>query len=237
MKAIAYLRVSGKTQVKGSGLDRQLDKIMDFAKEQGFEIVSSFSEEGISGTKSYEDRPAFQGAISFCLSNDVNCLLVEGLHRLAREYAVQEQLLFYLAAKGVDLISVDTGENITKAMSEDPMKKAIIQIQGVFAELDKNLLVAKLRKGKEKKRQENKKNGRISLSGEGKCGGPPSLFDKYPDIRDKIFELKYGKKFTLREISKHLFYHGYTTRNDTPISIKQISTIVNGKEKQKSRRT
>ena len=37
------------------------------------------------------------------LSNGVRTVIVERLDRLAREYGVQEQLLVYLAAKGVAL--------------------------------------------------------------------------------------------------------------------------------------
>ena len=45
-------------------------------------------------------------------------------------------------------VSASTGEAVTATMRDDPMRKALIQIQGVFAELDKSLLVRKLRKGR-----------------------------------------------------------------------------------------
>ena len=45
-------------------------------------------------------------------------------------------------------VSASTGEDVTATMRDDPMRKALIQIQGVFAELDKSLLVRKLRKGR-----------------------------------------------------------------------------------------
>jgi DNA invertase Pin-like site-specific DNA recombinase len=77
--------------------------------------------------------------VSEIMKDGVDTILVESLDRLAREYRIQEQLLIYLASKGINLISANTGENVTKAISEDPMKKALIQIQGVFAELDKSL--------------------------------------------------------------------------------------------------
>jgi hypothetical protein len=49
---------------------------------------------------------------------------VERLDRLAREYVVQEQLLIYLASKGIVLLNASSGENITEAINSDPMKKA-----------------------------------------------------------------------------------------------------------------
>jgi DNA invertase Pin-like site-specific DNA recombinase len=91
------------------------------------------------------------------LSNGVRAVIVERLDRLAREYVVQEQLLVYLAAKGITLWNASTGENVTEAVKADPMKKAVIQIQGVFAELEKSLLVNRLAKARERKRAENGK--------------------------------------------------------------------------------
>jgi hypothetical protein len=64
-------------------------------------------------------------------------------------------------AEGLTLIAANTGEDVTAAMQADPMRKAMVQIQAVFAELDKNLLVRKLRKGRDAVRQAT-----------GRCEGP-----------------------------------------------------------------
>ena len=61
-------------------------------------------------------------------------------------------MIIYIASKGLTLISANTGENITEAMMGDPMRRALVQIQGVLAELDKNMIVAKLRKARMRKR-------------------------------------------------------------------------------------
>jgi DNA invertase Pin-like site-specific DNA recombinase len=74
------------------------------------------------------------------------------LDRLAREYRIQEQLLIYLASKELTLFSANTGENVTEAIMGDPMRKAMVQVQGIFAELDKSLLVNKLRKARQRKK-------------------------------------------------------------------------------------
>ena len=42
-----------------------------------------------------------------------------------------------------------TGQDVSEAMQKDPMLKALVQIQGVFAELEKNLLVRKLRRARD----------------------------------------------------------------------------------------
>ena len=62
------------------------------------------------------------------------------------------------------------------------MKKALIQIQGVFAELDKSQLVKKLSIGKEIRRKENKKAGVLTLEGRGKCEGRKSYKETSPEL-------------------------------------------------------
>jgi DNA invertase Pin-like site-specific DNA recombinase len=149
----AYCRVSGKSQIDGHGFERQTSSIRSFCKKNNFKIVSIYKEQ-VSGIKDETDRPQFSAMVGGIMSNGHRTIIIESLDRLAREYRVQEQLIIYLASKGIDLIASNTGENITHAVSEDPMRKALIQIQGVFAELDKSLTVRKLRKAREKIRKE-----------------------------------------------------------------------------------
>jgi DNA invertase Pin-like site-specific DNA recombinase len=99
--------------------------------------------------------------IADILANGCKTILVEDLSRLAREFRIQENILIYLASKNINLIAANTGENITEAIASDPMRKALVQIQGIFSELDKSLLVRKLLKAREKIRSE-----------EGRCEGP-----------------------------------------------------------------
>jgi DNA invertase Pin-like site-specific DNA recombinase len=91
---------------------------------------------------------------------------------------VQEQLLVYLASKGVTLWNASTGENVTEAVKADPMKKAVIQIQGVFAELEKSLLVNRLAKARERKRTEN-----------GKCEGAKGWDETEPERKAEILRV------------------------------------------------
>ncbi len=147
----AYLRVSGKSQPDGHGFDRQLDTIQKYCSGNGCEIAKVFREQ-VSGTRDEAHRPGFSEMVTEILANHVNTVVVESLDRLAREYRIQESLLVYLASKEITLIAANTGQDITKAIRDDPMKKALIQIQGIFAELDKSQLVARLKKGREKKK-------------------------------------------------------------------------------------
>ncbi|HKD79716.1 MAG TPA: recombinase family protein [Candidatus Angelobacter sp.] len=148
--AVGYLRVSTIGQLDGNGFDRQRQAIDNFATSNETTILEVFEERGISGKTDGEDRPAFQQMVSFLLSSGCRTVIVEALDRLAREFRVQEQLLIYLASKGISLVAANTGENITEALVSDPMRRALVQIQAVFAELDRNLLVNKLRKARQR---------------------------------------------------------------------------------------
>lgn len=155
--AFVYLRVSSNNQLDGFGFDRQLDTIKAYAKKNAYKIAEVFKEEAVSGTTDETERPAFQQMMAEILSNGIDTVLVEGMDRLAREYRIQEHLALYFASKGVNLISARTGENVTEAIKGDPMKKALVQMQGIFSELEKSLLVLRLKKGKEKAKKQGKR--------------------------------------------------------------------------------
>jgi DNA invertase Pin-like site-specific DNA recombinase len=67
MNVIAYLRVSGATQVEGDGLMRQEQSVIAFCKTQNLKLLTNFSEAGVSGTVEGMDRPEFSHAIEFIL--------------------------------------------------------------------------------------------------------------------------------------------------------------------------
>jgi DNA invertase Pin-like site-specific DNA recombinase len=228
LKVYAYLRVSGQGQIEGHGFDRQLESIKHYAKKHGFEIVRVFQEQGVSGTKGEEHRPAFKEMISEILRNSVQTIIVESLDRLAREYRIQEQLLIYLVSKDIDLISATTDENVTEAIQSDPMKKAMVQIQGIFSELDKSLLVRKLRRARERVRKDS-----------GKCEGAKRYGEDSEEeqaIIRKIRAYRRNKRgnrkgLTYQEIANRLNEDDIPTKRGKQWSPMQIYRILNPKRR------
>jgi len=210
MRAFGYVRVSSKGQVDGDGFQRQEEAILRYAGKHGVTLEKVYQEEGISGTKGEDDRPAFKEMVSDILKDGIQTVIVESLDRLAREYRIQEQLLIYLAANGIEVINASTEENVTEAVKSDPMKKAMIQMQGIFAELDKSLLVKKLRLARERKRKE------------GKCEGRKSYTETNPEVIREIKRLrrkpKGGKPKTYREVAEELNQRGFKTRTGKPFT-------------------
>ena len=223
IKCYGYLRVSGQGQVNGDGYERQEKAIKGYAKANGYEVVNLFKEEGISGTKGEEERPAFKKMIAEILRDGVNTILVESLDRLAREYRIQEQLLIYLVSKGIDLISANTGENVTQAIQADPMKKAMVQIQGIFSELDKSLLVRKLRVARERVRKEK-----------GKCEGAKRYGENSEEEKAIVARIRLMKRkrrgghrgMTLQQIADQLNSEGVTTKRGKEWRPEQVRRVL-----------
>ncbi len=149
-KAVGYVRVSGKGQVNGTGHDRQGEIINAYAAQNDMAVVKVYRET-YTGTEA--DRPAFATMLHDLLSNGCRTIVVESLDRFARDLSVQLQLTALLASRGLTLVNASTGQDVTAAMRADPMMRAMVQIQGVFAELDKRLTVAKLAKARQLKRR------------------------------------------------------------------------------------
>lgn len=149
-QCVGYCRVSGKGQTQGTGLDRQSQAVRAYAKKNGYEMLKVYRE-AHTGTK--EQRPVFSEMLADLLSNGCRVVIVECLDRLARDLAVQMQICSLLSSKGIRLINAMTGDDATNP--SDPMAVAMLQMQGCFAELDKSLLVKKLKKGRQAKRSKD----------------------------------------------------------------------------------
>lgn len=204
-EACAYMRCSGASQVDKDTFPRQIAAIESCCASKGFQLIHEYREEAVPGKLDEESRPAFQRMISDLLGNGCRTIVIEGMSRLAREYRTQEHLIIYIASKGLTLISADTGEDITAAMMGDPMRRALVQIQGIFSELDKNLLVAKLRKARDRQRElTGKSEGR-------KCYGQHPEKPEEKTILDRMIQLRFEGK-PPEQIAQILNSEGVPTR-------------------------
>lgn len=170
-KAYGYIRVSGKGQLKGDGLERQRDKIKRYGKANKIDIVGWYKE---SESGSEQDRPQLARLLVDLESNGVGIrtVIIEGLHRLARDLMVQEAIIRDFNKKGVQLISADEGPELA---SSDPSRKLIRQMFGAVAEYEKTMLVLKLRAARQRKRERD-----------GKCEGAKAYGENSKEEREVI---------------------------------------------------
>lgn len=200
--AVAYWRVSSKGQLEGYGFDRQDERIQQFSKDRDFQIVRTF-DDAWTGTDA--ERPGFNKLVRFCKLFGIRHVIVESMDRFARDSYVSAVLRRRLIEDGISLWTATTGMNATEQFKSDPMSKFWVQLQALLAELDKDLLVSKLKAGRKACR---KKNGR--------CEGniPYGKHPKYPGEQDVIARATqlWQDGFNPQQIADQLNSAGIRTR-------------------------
>ena len=147
-KAFAYLRVSGKGQLEGDGFPRQLAAIKKHAAANDIKIARIFREEGVSGTKDLENRPALQDLLVALHSNGTKLVLVERLDRLARDLMIQESIIADMKRHGFEIVSVAEPD----LCSDDPSRTLMRHVLGAFAQYERAIIVQKLRGARQRNR-------------------------------------------------------------------------------------
>ena len=216
--AFAYMRTSSATNVGDDkdSVQRQRAAIQLYAKRAGFEIVEEFYDAAVSGGDEIEIRPEFGRLLDRVSSGRVRTVLVEDVSRFARSLMAQEGGLLTLIKRGVTVLTAG-GENLTE--TDDPMKKAMRQIAGVFSELEKHRIVSKLKAARDRKRATGVK-----------VEGRKSYAERDPEMVALARRLyrrspKTGDRRSLRTISKMMAESGYTAKGGemfTPESIRRM---------------
>lgn len=151
MDAIIYLRVSTQGQaVDGYGLAAQETACREYAASQGLQVVQVLRDEAVSGTLPAHERPGLMDALGMLNDDEADCLIVARLDRLARQLTTQEVILAEVWKQGREVHSADSGK-VFKDDPDDPMRTAMRQMAGVFAELDRAMIVKRLRDGRRAK--------------------------------------------------------------------------------------
>lgn len=150
MRLVAYLRVSSTGQLDAYGPDVQLKDIKSWARHNRHKIVDVKCDD-ITGKADVADRPALVEALEMLRKPpEADGLVVANMTRLARELTIQEAILAHVWADGGKVFAADQGE-ILKDDPDDPMRTAMRQMQGVFAQLDRAMTTKRLRDGRKMK--------------------------------------------------------------------------------------
>lgn len=150
LRLVGYRRVSTREQLDGFGLEAQTDAVEQWARRAGHTVVEWCEDAGKSGTLPATDRPGLMRVIDAVKRREVDGLVCARLDRLARELTVQESVLAVLWKAGGRLFTVDNGELVVDD-PDDPMRTAMRQMMGVFAQLDRAMTISRMRAGKRAK--------------------------------------------------------------------------------------
>jgi DNA invertase Pin-like site-specific DNA recombinase len=229
VKAVAYLRTSSAANV-GADKDsekRQRAAIKAYAKSARFEIADEdwFYDPAVSGADPIETRPGFNRLLDRIEGNGVRVVIVEDASRFARDLITQELGILSLIKLEVRVVTA-SGDELTD--TSDPMKVAMRQIAGAFAELEKKRLVAKLKGARERKRLQNAQakgeERRVTLAGRGKCEGRKNVAEIAPEAVKLARELNDGR--SLRTIAAELEAKGFKTRKGTRYSADAVKRML-----------
>ncbi len=148
MKLVAYLRVSTDRQAEeGFGLDVRDRAIRRWARDNDHRVVMTTRDEGVSGSNGVDVRVGLHEALAAVKDRAVGGLVVYRLDRLARKLTVQEATLSKVWDVGGAVFAVDLGE-VPRDDPDDPIKTALRQMVGVFAQLERGMIAARLRSGR-----------------------------------------------------------------------------------------
>jgi site-specific DNA recombinase len=188
-KVVGYCRVSTENQKDEGTIEIQQRAIREYCKKEGFELGEIFSDEGISGSKELENRPALSDLFSRIEANGLYAVIIYKLDRLARDLMISEYLIRKLQNMGILVISI-CEPNLERT---EPMAKAFRQFMGIFAELERDMITLRLSAGRKNK----------AINGGHAGGRTPYGFtanerELHPDpekfkILKKIFSLKKAK--------------------------------------------
>lgn len=145
IKSVAYLRTSSAANTvadKDSG-KRQQAAIEAFVKAAGYEITDSYYDEAVSGADHITARPGFAAMMERIASNGAQTIIVETANRFARDLIVQETGYAMLKERGIELIAADKPDAF---LDDTPTAKLIRQVLGAVSELEKAMVVSKLKR-------------------------------------------------------------------------------------------
>lgn len=149
MKAALYLRVSTTDQTT---LNQEI-ALKKYCENNDIEIYKVYKEEGVSGAKT--SRPQLDLMLQAMRNKEFDSVIVWKFDRLGRSTQHLLQVLEELKNKGITLVA--TSQNID---TSTPMGKFFFTILSGFAEMERELIIERIKLGLERRKSQGKKLGR-----------------------------------------------------------------------------
>ena len=141
-KCVAYLRVSTEKQAEeGNGLESQRRDVEIYCQKNEMIISDWYIDDGYTGANM--DRPELQRLINDCVRKRIKCIVAFKLDRLSRSMVDG----IYLIERVFQPNKVDFKCVHDSISYDSPMEQAYTQMMAVFAQLDKNTMMLRMRGG------------------------------------------------------------------------------------------
>jgi DNA invertase Pin-like site-specific DNA recombinase len=151
-KAALYVRVSTPDQ----HLESQLYDLRELAAQRGLEIVTEYADRGISGSKAR--RPGLDALLADARRKKFSVVLVAAFDRIARSTRNFLQIIDELDSLGIEFISRREG-----VATGDAMGRLFVTIISAIAELERSLVVERVKSGMRRAKLEGRQIGRARL--------------------------------------------------------------------------
>jgi len=151
-KAAIYVRVSTPDQ----HVESQLYDLRELAAQRGFEVVHEYEDRGVCGNKAR--RPGLDLLMADARRKKFSVLLVAAFDRIARSTRNFLQVIDELDSLGIEFISRREG-----VATGDAMGRLFVTIISAIAELERSLVVERVKSGMRRARLEGRQIGRARL--------------------------------------------------------------------------
>lgn len=153
-RAAIYVRVSTDSQT----VQNQLDVLNEVAQRSGWNIVHVFADEGISGAKGRDKRPAFDALLKAIARREVDIVAAWSVDRLGRSLSDLVAFLSDIQNRGADLYLHQQAIDTSTASG-----RMLFQMLGVFAEFERSIITARINAGLDRARARGVRFGRPGL--------------------------------------------------------------------------
>jgi DNA invertase Pin-like site-specific DNA recombinase len=151
MRAAIYARVS--TTNHGQDVTLQTRELQQFARARGWEIAGEYVDAGVSGTK--DSRPELNRLIADAHKRRFDVVCVWRFDRFARSVSHLLRALETFKALGIEFVSFSEQMD-----TSTPAGKMVFTVLGAVAELERSLIVERVRAGLRNARAKGKTLGR-----------------------------------------------------------------------------
>jgi len=148
-----YARVSTSHQT----VENQLAELREIAHRQGWSIVAELSDEGISGSKGRDKRPAFDQLLKRATRREFDLIMVWAIDRLGRSIQHLVGFMNELQSLRVDLYVHQQAIDTTT-----PSGRMVFGIFSALGEYERELIRERILAGQKRARSQGIKIGRPS---------------------------------------------------------------------------
>jgi DNA invertase Pin-like site-specific DNA recombinase len=153
-------------------------QLTEVAERHGWQIVAQFPDEGISGSKGRDKRPAFDRLMKAITRREIDLVAAWSVDRLGR--SLQDLVGFLGEVHGSD---VDLYLHRQGIDTSTPAGKALFQMMGVFAEFERAMIQERVSAGLARARAAGKVLGRPTVGDEKEVAIRACLGQGYGVIR------------------------------------------------------